>query len=97
MCSDEMRVDADGMSTDLFAREACAFIRQNRDRPFFAMVAFNAVHNKCYQLPADWLRRRGIQGMNDWNPAAKPYITCVVPAGDRRSASRRPAVLSRAA
>lgn len=32
-------------ATDLFAREAAGFIRQHKDVPFFAYVAFNAPHN----------------------------------------------------
>jgi arylsulfatase A len=32
-------------ATDLFAREAAAFVRSHRDVPFFACVAFNAPHS----------------------------------------------------
>jgi arylsulfatase A-like enzyme len=38
------RVPRVGHSTELFAKEASAFIEVNRDRPWFAYLAFNAVH-----------------------------------------------------
>ena len=39
--------------TDLLADEACAFVERNRDRPFFAYVAFNAVHTPLEADPRD--------------------------------------------
>jgi arylsulfatase A-like enzyme len=43
--SDRMEVFEDGQySTELFAREAVQFIRQNHERPFFLYVPFNGVH-----------------------------------------------------
>jgi arylsulfatase A-like enzyme len=35
---------ADGHTTDLFTDKAIAFIRANKDRPFFCYVPYNAVH-----------------------------------------------------
>jgi len=37
-------LDAEGYSTDLFADAAIDFIRRRRDGPWFAYLAFNAVH-----------------------------------------------------
>ncbi len=43
--SDRTEVFEDGeYSTELFAREAAQFIRQNHERPFFLYVPFNGVH-----------------------------------------------------
>jgi arylsulfatase A-like enzyme len=43
--SDRTEVFEDGQySTELFAREAVEFIRQNHQRPFFLYVPFNGVH-----------------------------------------------------
>jgi arylsulfatase A-like enzyme len=43
--SDRTEVFEDGeYSTELFAREAVQFIRQNHERPFFLYVPFNGVH-----------------------------------------------------
>ncbi len=45
--------ETDRYVTDLLADEACAFIERNKDRPFFAYVAFNAVHTPMEPDPAD--------------------------------------------
>lgn len=37
-------------------------------RPYFCMIAFNAVHNFCWQLPAEELARRGLPPYADWDP-----------------------------
>jgi len=42
-------------------RRAREFVGRHADEPFFCMVAFNAVHNFCWQLPADELARRGLR------------------------------------
>lgn len=36
--------DEEGHLTDLFTRYACDFIRQNKDKPFFVYLPYNAVH-----------------------------------------------------
>ncbi len=38
------RIKEEGHATDLFQREALGFIEQNRNRPFFLYVPFNAPH-----------------------------------------------------
>ncbi|MGY4720800.1 sulfatase family protein [Naumannella huperziae] len=43
-------------------------------RPFFAMVAFNAVHNFNGQLPAEVLRERGLPPFADLDPAVDDYL-----------------------
>ena len=45
-----------GYLTRNITREAVAFIEENRDRPFFAYVPYNAVHNPI-QAPEDYIRR----------------------------------------
>ncbi len=50
-------------ATDLFRREAVAFIRANRDRPFFLYLPFNAPHSASNlekdsnQVPASYLKK----------------------------------------
>jgi arylsulfatase A-like enzyme len=57
------RVKEEGYATDLFRREAVAFVKHHRDRPFFLYLAFNAPHaasnleKDSYQVPADVLKR----------------------------------------
>lgn len=68
----------EGHTTDLFADRAIAFIRANRDRPFFCYLPFNAVHGpmRNAERPADsakpeWLayyEKRGVaQPRRDYN------------------------------
>lgn len=55
------RVEEEGYSTDLFGREAIRFVRENRERPFFLYLAFNAPHGASnlekdsYQAPPETL------------------------------------------
>ncbi len=37
-------------------------------------MAFNAVHNFCWQLPAEELAKRGLPSFEDWNPGAGEYL-----------------------
>lgn len=58
------RIKEEGYATDLFRREALAFVKQNRDRPFFLYLALNAphsasnLHRDSYQVPEDVLKDR---------------------------------------
>lgn len=65
----------DGFTTDEIADRAVDFIsRHQGEQPFFAMVAFNAVHNFCWQLPEEELEARGLSGHADWHPGAAEYL-----------------------
>jgi arylsulfatase A-like enzyme len=66
-------VDQDGFSTELFGDQALEFIKGNKDKPFFLQLAFNAVHNFTHQIPAEELKRRGLKGYRDWDPAKEDY------------------------
>ncbi|WP_166849644.1 sulfatase [Isoptericola sp. BMS4] len=66
-------VELEGFLTAELGRRAREFV-DGADRPFFAMVAFNAVHNFCWQLPADELERRGLPTHADWDePGGQAY------------------------
>lgn len=67
-------VEVERFLTDEIADRAEAFIRDSGEQPFFAMVAFNAVHNFCWQLPADELESRGLPPFEDWHPGASDYL-----------------------
>ncbi|MFV0430067.1 MAG: sulfatase [Arachnia sp.] len=62
-----------GFLTDILADRAGEFIATHSSRPWFAMVAFNAVHNFCWQLPAEELQRRGLPQLGDWDPGETSY------------------------
>lgn len=65
-------VELEGFLTDELGRRACEFITRHEGEPFFLELSFNAVHNFCWQLPADELRRRGLPGMSDWTGEVEP-------------------------
>ena len=69
----DKRCDVDGFTTALFGQEACQFIRENRTHKFFLMVSFNAVHNFTHQLPEWYLKEKGLQGFEDFDPAREDY------------------------
>lgn len=50
------RVEMPAHTTEAFANEAIAFIEENRNQPFFAYVAFNAVHAPM-QSTSEYLAR----------------------------------------
>jgi arylsulfatase A-like enzyme len=62
-------VELEGFLTAELGRRAREFVESADGRPFFAMVAFNAVHNFCWQLPPDELERRGLPTRADWDEA----------------------------
>lgn len=64
-----------GFLTDIWADRAEQFIADHSgdEGPFFCMLAFNAVHNFCWQLPAEELRKRGLPAAADWDPGDQPY------------------------
>ena len=71
----DQQVAPEGFLTDIWADRAEEFIGDHATDadPFFCMVAFNAVHNFCWQLPAEELRKRGLPTAADWDPAVQPY------------------------
>ena len=80
-------------ATDLFRRESLRFIGQNKDRPFFCYVPFNAPHGASNldrprpgpQAPVDYIRRHyGDYDPDDANsrPAKKKRYMATVTAMD---------------
>ena len=65
--------DVDGITTELFGQQACQFIREKRDNKFFLMISFNAVHNFTHQLPESYLRKKGLEGFEDFDPSREDY------------------------
>lgn len=64
----------EGFLTDAIGERTRAFVAEHADKPFLATVAFNAVHNFCWQLPAEELQKRGLPAFEDWNPGAGEYL-----------------------
>ncbi len=73
--SGEEPAEFDGFTTDEITDRAIDFLERHDDeRPVFTMVAFNAVHNFAWQLPAEELEARGLPGFEDWHPGAGDYL-----------------------
>jgi arylsulfatase A-like enzyme len=66
-------VELEGFLTDELAARAEGFIDRSGDQPYFCMLAFNAVHNFCWQLPPEELERRGLPVHGDWRDGDQSY------------------------
>ena len=69
-------VALEGFLTDELGRRSRTFVNEcaDADEPFFLMLAFNAVHNFCWQLPAEELRRRGLPTHADFTGDQQSYL-----------------------
>jgi arylsulfatase A-like enzyme len=70
LLSGDEPVEHEGFLTAEFGRRATEFMSAGDERPYFCMVAFNAVHNFCWQLPESELEARGLPAFRDWSPDA---------------------------
>ena len=66
--------ELEGFLTDAIGERTRQFVADHAQKPFLATVAFNAVHNFCWQLPEEELAKRGLPAYEDWNPGASEYI-----------------------
>jgi arylsulfatase A-like enzyme len=64
------RVEVDGYLTEVFGREAIAFIDRNQKKPFFLYLAFNAVHTPLYAPERLMKKVAGIEDATRRNYAA---------------------------
>jgi arylsulfatase A-like enzyme len=67
LLSGDEPVAHEGFLTAELGRRAAEFIEAEDERPYFCMLAFNAVHNFCWQLPAAELEARGLPAFRDWS------------------------------
>lgn len=67
-------VELEGFLTDELGSRARDFVTRHEQEPFFLMLAFNAVHNFCFQLPDDELERRGLAKFGDWDESVNEYV-----------------------
>ncbi|MFC7404745.1 sulfatase [Georgenia alba] len=69
----DTEVEPEGFLTAELGRRTAEFVETHADEPFFAMVAFNAVHNFTFQLPQEELERRGLPAYADWKDGDGKY------------------------
>jgi len=65
---------ASGYTTDIFTDAGISFIRDNATkRPFFLVVAYNAVHDLVEQVPPKYLERYHVAPIPRYEPAMGSY------------------------
>jgi arylsulfatase A-like enzyme len=64
----------EGYSTNVFADEAVKFIENEKDKPLFLELSFNAVHHPIYQVPQKYLDKFGIKKFPEWNPKHESFM-----------------------
>lgn len=74
MLEGDEEVELEGFLTDELGRRAREFVARHEAEPFFLMLAFNAVHNFCFQLPDEELDKRGLQKYGDWDESVSSYV-----------------------
>ena len=67
------KVDTIALSTELFGKKACEYIKLHKKEKFFLQLSFNAVHNFTHQLPEDYLQKNDLNGYHDWDPEKEEY------------------------
>lgn len=72
MVTGDQQVELEGFLTDELTDRSINFIGAGDD-PYFCMLSFNAVHNFCWQLPAEELQRRGLPVHADWHDQDGSY------------------------
>jgi len=63
--NDRALTDWEGFTTDDWTDQAIDFISEPSEKPFFVQMAYNAVHNFAWQLPAEELEKRGLPVFED--------------------------------
>src|SRR4051812_6750540 len=71
-------VKTTGYVSDVLGQATIDFITANRDRPFFAYLAFNAPHEPLTEVPQDWYERYKAMDLN-----ASRFVTPGWPLPDR--------------
>ena len=69
-------VDCEEFLTTALGQRAREFISDcsTAGAPFFLMLAFNAVHNFCWQLPREELEARGLPSHEDYQGGEQDYL-----------------------
>ena len=74
MWEGEEQVDCERHLTEEFVQRAIDFVDAPDERPFFSMIAFNAVHNFTWQLPQHELDARGLPAHPDFDAETNDYL-----------------------
>lgn len=63
----------DTYSTQLFTDEAINFIQENKDKPFFLDLSYNAVHHLIHEVPQPYLDKWNVKKIPDYDPSFGTY------------------------
>src|SRR5690625_5083894 len=74
MWDGQEQVDCERHLTEEFIERTIDLVDAPDERPFFAMVAFNAVHNFTWQLPQHELDARGLPQHPDFDAETAEYV-----------------------
>jgi arylsulfatase B len=66
-------VNINAYTTEIFGDKARDFIHDQKEKPFFLQLSFNAVHNFTHQLPQEYLAEKNLSGYHDWDPKTEEY------------------------
>jgi len=69
-------VPTKGYLTDIFTDAAIEFVEENRNRPFFLYLAYNAPHTPL-ELPESYLEPYASMGLDDTTAKIYGMITCI--------------------
>lgn len=73
MWDDDQQIEWEGFTTVDWTQQTMDFIDRHHDRPWFAFLNHNAVHNFAWQLPDEELEARGLERFPDWNADEVEY------------------------
>lgn len=62
-------------TTELFTDEAISFIAQNKEKPFFLDLSYNAVHHLIHEVPEAYLDKWGVKKIDHYTPAYGNYAS----------------------
>lgn len=60
-------------TTELFTDEAISFIAQNKEKPFFLDLSYNAVHHLIHEVPQTYLDKWGVKKIDNYIPTYGNY------------------------
>jgi len=58
----------DGYLTEIFTDETIAYLKRKRDKPFFLMLSYNAVHHLIHEVPKKYLDKYNVKEIANYDP-----------------------------
>lgn len=63
----------DTYTTELFTDEAISFIKENKEKPFFLDLSYNAVHHLIHEVPQKYLDKWNVRKIPNYDPSYGKY------------------------